>query len=86
MATYNELDEIYERIDSLMKEGKFNEIDRELQRMDINSTDINIILAYLTTTLPVRSKLSNRKKFYSEFEKQLKANSEYETGLLDGLE
>lgn len=68
MAIAKELDEIYARIDAridaMMHAGQIQEIDRILVAVPMDLTSIDLLLGYLTVTLPVRSKLPSRPSFY----------------------
>jgi hypothetical protein len=80
------LDVLYDRTDDLLKKNEFETIDALLQQAKVNLMSVDIILGLLTATLPVRSKLSARSKFYTEAEVSIKARGAWENGLLAGLE
>jgi hypothetical protein len=86
MNTNQKLDWIFDWTDSLMREGRFGEIDRVLETMMPEYHEIDELLGWLTATLPAKSKLPSRKQFYSDVEGALKAKGLWEPGLLKGLE
>jgi len=55
----NQLDEIYSVIDELMHVGNFKAIDLMLKYVS-SDTEIDILLGFLTITLPIKTKLWNR--------------------------
>jgi hypothetical protein len=55
------LDAIYDLIDELMLSGNFDQIDKILSESKINDPDI--MLAYLTVTLPAKDKLKSREDY-----------------------
>lgn len=59
-----ELDMIYDGIDCLLKDGQFSFIDWILKRWDIDLGTTHDLLSLLTTTLPAKSKLTWRPRFY----------------------
>jgi len=79
------LDELYEEIDGLMKNGAFEECDEILRRVDVVRTDTDLLIGYLTTTLPGKSKLHSRPGFYKQVEEELKRRRNYTPCLLRGL-
>jgi hypothetical protein len=80
------LDVLYDRIDDLLKRKQFGVAEVLLRQAEVDSLSPNVILGILTATLPARSKLPSRAKFFTEAEASLKARGEWENGLLDGLE
>tara|TARA_Y100000310_G_scaffold23441_1_gene22506 strand:+ start:171 stop:431 length:261 start_codon:yes stop_codon:yes gene_type:complete len=85
MATSSELDKIYETIDTLFQEGKFEEVNQKLKEMPTMGEDIDILLGYLTVSLSAADKLSYRSEFYHKVEKELRSHPEYTSSLLQGL-
>lgn len=86
-----QLDEIYDKIDDLLKEGKFDIVDNILKSVsnDIKQTSIDILLGYLTITFVAKSKLKNRQilldKTKEEFNQREELKDENVTELLKGL-
>lgn len=56
------LDFIYDLIDNLAQEERFDIIDMMLDHLSIYM-DNSYLLAYMTATLPIKSKLKNRETF-----------------------
>lgn len=84
MATPKQIDTIHATIDNMMRDGKFNGIDILLKGVDVPKADPDILLSYLTATLPVRSKISYRVEFYKQVEQEFNKRK-YEPELLKGL-
>lgn len=80
------LDLIYDSIDEILRHGQFSKLDSLLEQTLIEDQSTDLLLGLLTSTLPARSKLSSRKKFFSEVEVCLENREELEDGLLTGLE
>jgi DNA repair exonuclease SbcCD ATPase subunit len=80
------LDLIYDRIDTLLVKGKFEEVDSVLRDADPKRLSVDILLGLLTSTLPARTKLSTRAKFFAEVEREIRRRDQWEDGLLTGLE
>lgn len=80
------LDALYDRIDDLLKTGEFMTLDEMLRQASAGSFSTDILLGVLTATLPARSKLPGRAKFFAEAEGSIRARGEWENGLLAGLE
>lgn len=66
MIEDEEIDQIYEKIDSLMKEGRFDIIEEMIQTaIDNHQTfDRGVLMTLLCITVPAKSKLDNRSKLY----------------------
>ena len=80
------LDLIYDNIDGLLKGARFGEVDLILQRIDVASLSVNILLGILTATLPACRKLPARPKLVEMAESVLRLRGEWEDNLLLGLE
>lgn len=81
-----DLIKIYERCDSLMKGGQFTELDSEIATLDITSLDSDLLIGWLTATLPGKSKLPSREAFFKQVREEIKRRGQWEKGLLTGLE
>jgi len=66
-------------------EGEFGKCGALLESVDIGNNSLDGLLGYLTATLPARSKLSYRAKFFEKVEEEIIRRREYEKGLLEGL-
>ena len=80
------MDMIYSETDELMREGKFDVLSEILSSMNVNYFSNVILLAFLTSTLPAKTKIDSRPKFLADTEVSLKARGEWEDNLLTGLE
>lgn len=79
------LDLLYNAIDDLMWKENLDEIDSVLTKENAEQLSVDLGLALLCTTLPVRRHLSKRDSFYQFYEQRLEDRNENEPGLLDGL-
>lgn len=82
----SELDGIYDAVDRLMAAGRLMELDSILAGIRIDVTPTDLLIGYLTATLPVKGTLPARKRFYGLVRKILKARNVLDDGLLKGLE
>lgn len=80
------LDVLYDRVDGLLRGKQFVAVDDLLQHLRVNALSVDVLIGLLTSTLPARSKLPSRAKFYSEAEASIRQRGEWEEGLLTGLE
>jgi hypothetical protein len=80
------LDLIYDAADHMMRKGEFAQLDSVLANVRVSDLSVDILLAILTATLPAKSRLPSRTRFFNEIEKSLRDRDEYEDGLLTGLE
>lgn len=80
------LDLVYDQIDEKLSSGSLDQMDRLLANVDPESLSTDLLLGLLTATLPARSRLPARNRFYREVERVLRNRPEWEEGLLAGLE
>lgn len=80
------LDIILDILDTMFCNGDFSAVDNILKELDTNYYPTDINLAFLTFTLPAKSKLSSRNDFLERCRKTLEERKETDRGLLDGLE
>lgn len=85
MANDQALDQIYDRIDTLMWAGDIAELDRILAAEALVE-DMDIVLAYLVATLPVMTSLQNRPAVYQHAAQLCVKAGEDPASLLKGLE
>lgn len=81
-----QLDDIFDQCNSLFDQSKFEECDRILSKVPIEETGTDLLLGYLTATLPARRSLPYRPEFYRKTEEIIRKRGEWEEGLLNGLE
>jgi len=67
-----ELDKINDDFDGLFLEGNINEVNDFLKDVDIKNVETDLLLSYLTATLPAKSKLPYRNDFYIKVERCIK--------------
>jgi hypothetical protein len=79
------LDIIYNVIDNLLLKGRFDLVDLQLRRMDVENANTDILLGYLTITFAAKSKLPSRPAFFERAEQTLKKRPEWDELLLYGL-
>ena len=80
------LDVLYDRVDDLLKLKRFATLDALLEEAKVDSLSVDLILGLLTASLPARSKLSARCRFYAEATESIRRRCAWEDGLLAGLE
>ena len=80
------LDALYDRVDDLLKTGEFEALNDMLQDARVGSLSTDVLLGVLTATLPARSKLPARAKFFHDAGAAIRGRGEWENGLLAGLE
>jgi len=80
------LDIVYDKVDTLLGKGEFEEVDALLKSVDPSSLSIDILLGLLTSSLPARTKLPSRGDLFIAVEKEVKRRGRWKNGLLSGLE
>jgi hypothetical protein len=80
------MDLIYDRIDELMRRDQLPALDALLQSAPADELTVDVLLALLTATLPVKKRLTSRPELFHRTESVLRERGEYEDGLLTGLE
>lgn len=79
------LDLVYDQVDEMMLASKFDELNQVIDALDTDGLSLDIILGVLTITLPAKSKLTARAKFFDAAKQTLMIREEYREGLLNGL-
>ncbi len=79
------LDIIFDAIDELLHARAFAFCSSILSDVDAAQCSADVLLALLSATLPVKSKLPTRGSFFQRVERELRRRGEYEDDLLDGL-
>lgn len=85
MSISEQLDAIYDKCDELMQAGKWDELDIILSEISIRDTSTDILLGYLTASLPGKSKLPSRFWLYDMSKIELDRRGEDTYQLLKGL-
>ena len=86
MATQKELDSLFGEIDCLLYKRKFDRIEARMKRIDIEKTDIDILITYLQWTSCVKDQIPYRKQFLQKSIDITKKRGEYTEDLFTGLE
>jgi len=77
---------IFRCVDRAMKAGALDDIDSVLSNISAEDMTLEILIALLTATLPVRTRLPARKAFFLATEKVAKDRNRWSKSLLSGLE
>src|ERR1041385_2288172 len=78
------LDIIFAETDKLLRKGEFDACNRLLQSLDVDHLSINLLIAFLTITLPAHESIPAREVFYSRVERRLDKHPN-KAKLLSGL-
>ena len=65
------IDNIYDTIEKLFRTGYFKVVDNILKDIDVSEAHTDLLISYLTATLPGKQKLTNRNNFYMRVKKEL---------------
>lgn len=76
---------IYQWAERARQRGEIDEINARLPVKDAERFSSSALLAFLTATLPVKTRLSARKALFREVKRILKKRGQYERGVLSGL-
>jgi len=78
-----QIQEVYKHVDSMLRREQFLLCNAELKQVDIQTEELDILLAWLVATLPARSRLADREEFKRKVADQ--ANIALDGPLLRGL-
>lgn len=81
----SDMDSVFDRIDNLLLDENFREVDEILESVPIEETKTDILLTYLTSTLPVCTKLKKRESFRVRVESEVFKRGESEPFLFESL-
>ncbi|NOY40360.1 MAG: hypothetical protein GXP26_00800 [Planctomycetes bacterium] len=76
---------VYRNARHRLRDNQFAELDKDIEKFDIGAAGINTMLAVLTVTAPIKSKLTKRNRLFRQIKAELKKRGLLEKGLLDGL-
>lgn len=76
---------IYTKVRRQIQLNELDCLNDDLNDFDVKNSNVDEMLAILTTTAPVKSELPNRKYLYQLIKKELKIRKELNNGILDGL-
>ncbi len=74
---------IYQNVRAKLRNNQIEEINEDMDIFDVKLASIDLMLAMLTSTAPVKS--INRKNLFQRVKAELKERGQLEPGLLDGL-
>ncbi|GIW81504.1 MAG: hypothetical protein KatS3mg105_3311 [Gemmatales bacterium] len=77
-------DKLIERIDEMLLAGQFDAVDEMLEKENVKGASIERLLAILTTTLPAKARLCNRRDFVDRVKAEFKRRKQPDE-LLVGL-
>lgn len=76
---------VHQRVRRQIENDQISELDEDIEGFNVQAGDIDIMLAMLTATACVKSKLKHRKKLYRQVKAELKSRGLWESGILWGL-
>lgn len=85
MSIDSDLDRVFDRIDAMMRDGKFRLLNELIENINAEDLPIDMLLGILTATLPARSKLPARAKLLDDTRETLTRRGEYKPAVLAGL-
>lgn len=80
------LDAMYEYFDTLFDIQQFDQINTLLTLIDLRIYSTELLLGFLTVTLPVKNRLPYRKTFFQNVKSELQTRKDWSETLLIGLE
>ena len=83
--TDSALDLLYDSIDGMIRNGKLRELDSILAMIREDDFSVDMLLGFLTATLPARNRLGSRKDLVKRVARSIRHRGEWEDGLLTGL-
>jgi len=79
------LDIIFRKMDQLLRDGNFPEVDRVVRCAPIEGTSLTVLLGLLSITLPASQHLPSRDSFFDQIWKACVARGRNAEKLLGGL-
>lgn len=79
------LDRIFDFANQAMFDGEFDELDKVLKEVDVEEYSLDVLIGFLTATLPAASKLTHRTGLRRRIRKEAWRRKEWQKNLLDGL-
>lgn len=67
----DELDTLFHTVDELFRQGQFDACNDLLQTIDVEHTDLFLLIGWLSATLPAADKLPNRDDLLNKIEAML---------------
>lgn len=69
--TDSAIDEIFDFIDRLLCDGSFSDVDKVLDKVDLDKISLDIALSFLTITMAAKTKLLSRAAFFDKIHAKL---------------
>lgn len=79
------IDFVFDAIDELLRKGKFTKVNSVIAGIEVEDMSTTLLLTFLTTTAPARSKLPFRPEFYNKVEKTILNRGKLKDNILYGL-
>ncbi len=76
---------VYRNVRYRMRDNQMSELNVDVCEFDLEEAKIDTMLAVLTATAPIKSRLPSRKLLYRNVHRTLRKRGQLERGLLDGL-
>jgi len=80
-----QLSKIYSHVRKLISNDMLLVLDDEMAETSIRDTETDILLAWLTASMPVKTQLPSRSRFFQDTKCILKKRGQLKGGILDGL-
>jgi hypothetical protein len=80
------LDLLYKTVDDVLYSGSYSILGKVFGEVDVSTAPISFLLGLLTATLPVKTRLSERRNFFDAVKDAITARGENTESLLAGLE
>lgn len=77
---------IYQGVEEHVRLETIDHLNEQIQNLSLEEMNTDIMLAILTATLPVKTKLVSRKFLFERIMSILIKRNHFETGILDGLD
>jgi hypothetical protein len=66
MVSQKEIEKIHNTLDNLFWEGDFEEANNTLENLELTGEDDDVLITYLTASIPAKTKLPARSRLYEE--------------------
>ena len=86
LETQKKLDELFDLFDDMFRADRFEDADKEIEKVDIAASSVTWLLGVLTATIAARTKLKNRPAFFQKVKEEFERRGETDPRLLFGLE
>lgn len=83
---YRLIDKIYNKFEKEIEAGRFGRINKIFTNIDCFSVDIDYLIGLLVITVPIKSKIKTRPRFFNKVDIQCAIRKEDPDNLLQGLQ